>query len=99
MGTRSYAEKVAQLVDPTGKYFGDRVLSRDESGSTYLLVLYDLVPIFFFQDVPIAIVLVSGITQKTIYRLFPCDDSMVVVIDDRADIWDHSPNVVRVIPC
>ena len=38
-------------------------------------------------------------TQKNIRRLFPCDDSMVVVIDDRADVWTWSPNLIKVHPC
>lgn len=38
-------------------------------------------------------------TQKSIERLFPCDTSMVVVIDDRADVWQYSPNLVKVHPC
>lgn len=38
-------------------------------------------------------------TQKNIRRLFPCDNSMVVVIDDRADVWDWSPNLIKVHPC
>jgi RNA polymerase II subunit A C-terminal domain phosphatase len=33
MGTRSYANAVAKIVDPHKIYFGNRVLSRDESGS------------------------------------------------------------------
>ena len=33
MGTRQYAQQVANIVDPHRKYFGDRILSRDESGS------------------------------------------------------------------
>ena len=36
MGTRAYADAVAKIVDPHRKYFGDRVLSRDESGSMSL---------------------------------------------------------------
>lgn len=35
MGTRAYADAVAKIVDPHKKYFGDRVLSRDESGSNF----------------------------------------------------------------
>lgn len=31
--------------------------------------------------------------------MFPCDQSMVVIIDDRADVWEWSPNLVKVIPC
>lgn len=38
-------------------------------------------------------------TRKSLQRLFPCDTSMVVIIDDRADVWDGSPNLVKVIPC
>ncbi|CAG8760872.1 11110_t:CDS:2, partial [Cetraspora pellucida] len=39
-----------------------------------------------------------NINQKTIRRLFPCDDSMVVAIDDRADVWGWSPNLIKVHP-
>lgn len=35
MGTRHYAEAVAREIDPEDKLFRDRILSRDESGSTY----------------------------------------------------------------
>ncbi|KAF7338558.1 RNA polymerase II subunit A C-terminal domain phosphatase [Mycena venus] len=71
MGTRAYAEQVCALIDPTGKVFGGRLLSRDESGS---------------------------LTQKSLQRLFPCDTSMVVIIDDRADVWEWSPNLIKVVP-
>jgi RNA polymerase II subunit A-like phosphatase len=33
MGTRNYANAVANVIDPTKKYFQDRILSRDDSGS------------------------------------------------------------------
>ena len=33
MGTRSYADAICKAIDPEGKYFGTRILSRDESGS------------------------------------------------------------------
>jgi RNA polymerase II subunit A-like phosphatase len=36
---------------------------------------------------------------KSIQRLFPCDQSMVVVIDDRGDVWHWSPNLIRIQPC
>ncbi|KAJ1969073.1 CTD phosphatase Fcp1 [Dispira parvispora] len=71
MGTRPYAEKVAELIDPQKHYFKERILSRDESGS---------------------------ITHKNIQRLFPCDNSMVVAIDDRVDVWQNSPNLIKVKP-
>ncbi|OMJ23045.1 RNA polymerase II subunit A C-terminal domain phosphatase [Smittium culicis] len=69
MGTRNYADLVASLIDPSGEYFGDRILSRDESGS---------------------------LTHKEIRRLFPCDESMVVVVDDRADVWSWAPSLIKI---
>ena len=71
MATRQYAESIAKIIDPDGFYFGERILSRDESGS---------------------------LTQKTLKRLFPVDTSMVVVIDDRGDVWNWSPNLIKVVP-
>ena len=71
MGTRQYAEQIANIVDPKRKYFGDRILSRDESGS---------------------------MTNKNLGRLFPIDTKMVVIIDDRGDVWKWNANLVRVIP-
>ncbi len=32
-------------------------------------------------------------------RLFPTDQSMVVVIDDRYEVWNHAANLVKVVPC
>ncbi|KAG9004685.1 Carboxy-terminal domain (CTD) phosphatase [Tulasnella sp. JGI-2019a] len=40
----------------------------------------------------------GSMTSKSIERLFPYNSSMVVVIDDRADVWHNSPNLVKVIP-
>jgi RNA polymerase II subunit A-like phosphatase len=37
MGTRAYAEEVCAAIDPDGKIFGGRILSRDESGSEHSL--------------------------------------------------------------
>jgi RNA polymerase II subunit A C-terminal domain phosphatase len=71
MGTRQYAEQIANIVDPDRKYFGDRILSRDESGS---------------------------MTNKNLERLFPIDTKMVVIIDDRGDVWKWNANLIRVIP-
>ncbi|KAG6851395.1 hypothetical protein H0H93_005793 [Arthromyces matolae] len=53
MGTRAYAEEVCAAIDPDGKIFGGRILSRDESG---------------------------------------------IIIDDRADVWEWSPNLIKVFP-
>ena len=71
MGTRAYAKNIADIIDPQHKIFGDRVLSRDESGS---------------------------MTAKNLQRLFPVDTKMVVIIDDRGDVWKWSPNLIKVTP-
>ncbi|KAA8893966.1 hypothetical protein FN846DRAFT_787193 [Sphaerosporella brunnea] len=71
MGTRAYALSVKKIVDPDGSLFGERVLSRDESGS---------------------------MTQKSLHRLFPVDTKMVVIIDDRGDVWKWNDNLVKVRP-
>lgn len=36
MGTRDYANAVANEIDPKGSIFKERILSRDESGSKVL---------------------------------------------------------------
>ena len=69
MGTRAYAQHIAEIVDPDRKIFGDRILSRDESGS---------------------------LVAKNLQRLFPVDTNMVVVIDDRGDVWNWNPNLIKV---
>lgn len=71
MGTRAYAQNIAKIVDPERKIFGDRILSRDESGS---------------------------LLSKSLTRLFPFDTKMVVIIDDRADVWAWNPNLIKVSP-
>lgn len=71
MGTRAYASEIAKIIDPQGRYFSDRILSRDESGS---------------------------MTAKNLKRLFPVDTKMVVIIDDRGDVWHWSTNLVKVSP-
>lgn len=91
MGTRAYASEVCKIIDPDGGLFGGRILSRDESGSTHFPLSNlrsKLIPLGYL-----------GMTRKSLQRLFPCDTSMVVIIDDRQDVWDGSPNLVKVIPC
>jgi len=35
--------------------------------------------------------------RKNLRRIFPCDDSMVIIVDDREDVW-LDPNQGRVVP-
>lgn len=69
MATRAYAQAVAKIIDPERKYFGDRILSRDENYTDKL---------------------------KSLTRLFYQNTAMCVIIDDRADVWQYSPHLVRV---
>lgn len=92
MGTRAYAEEVCAAIDPDKKIFGRRILSRDESGSEFSFLISKQVYVLSYSPL-------RGLTQKSLQRLFPCDTSMVVIIDDRADVWEWSPNLVKVIPC
>lgn len=40
----------------------------------------------------------GNMTSKSLARLFPVDTKMVVIIDDRGDVWDWSNNLLRVKP-
>ncbi|KAI0155993.1 RNA polymerase II subunit A C-terminal domain phosphatase [Pestalotiopsis sp. NC0098] len=72
MGTRAYAKEIAKIIDPEQKYFGNRIISRDENGS---------------------------LAAKRLQRLFPVSTHMVVVIDDRADVWPmNRSNLIKVAP-
>ncbi|KAJ3278134.1 Carboxy-terminal domain (CTD) phosphatase [Borealophlyctis nickersoniae] len=35
---------------------------------------------------------------KSIKRIYPCDQSMVVVVDDRVEVWDDTANIIQVKP-
>ncbi|KAF2819684.1 hypothetical protein CC86DRAFT_449741 [Ophiobolus disseminans] len=69
MATRAYAQAIMKIIDPERRYFGDRILSRDENYTDKL---------------------------KNLTRLFYQNTEMVVIIDDRADVWQYSPHLVRV---
>ncbi|GAK62072.1 uncharacterized protein PAN0_001d0269 [Moesziomyces antarcticus] len=40
----------------------------------------------------------GSLIRKSLSRLFPVDHSMVVIIDDREDVWSNSPNLLPVLP-
>ncbi|KAF0701091.1 Aste57867_8388 [Aphanomyces stellatus] len=70
-GTRNYAEKIAEIIDPEQKIFGARIISR--------------------SDTP-------DIAHKALKFLFPsCDDSMIIVLDDRIDVWKENYENVFII--
>lgn len=79
MGSRPYADRIAQLIDPDKRLFRGRITSRED-----------------FDE--------GRSNQKNISRLFPCDDSMVLIIDDREDVWlsgssmAFMPNLIRAKP-
>lgn len=37
--------------------------------------------------------------RKNLKRIFPVDDSTVLIVDDRADVWDYCANLIPVPPC
>lgn len=86
MGSRSYADAVVRLIDPTGSLFHDRVLTRDENESMPL-------PAFLS---PLSWIVVEN--RKELKRIFPCNDRMVVIIDDRSDVWTGCLNLLPVRP-
>eukprot|EP00126_Sphaerothecum_destruens_P011182 Sdes_comp20872_c0_seq3m17817 len=73
MGTRAYAKTVAKFIDPSGEYFSERILSRDDC--------YD-----------------KNFKTNALAGLFPHGDHMVVIIDDREDVWKFCKNLVKVMP-
>ncbi|CAI5438452.1 unnamed protein product [Caenorhabditis angaria] len=72
-GQRQYAHRIAQILDPDARLFGQRILSRDE--------------LFSAQH-----------KTRNLKALFPCGDKLVVIIDDRADVWQYSEALIQVKP-
>lgn len=70
-GKREYAEKIVSLIDPEKKYFGDRVLTRDELRSQHN-------------------------KGANLSDLFPNGEEMVLMVDDRCDVWGFSNALVWV---
>lgn len=70
MGSREYADKICQGIDPTGKLFNGRIVSRDEN----------------FNEL-----------KKSISRI-SCIDDNVIILDDRADVWNYVTNLILVKP-
>ncbi|KDO32632.1 hypothetical protein SPRG_02333 [Saprolegnia parasitica CBS 223.65] len=70
-GTRKYAERIAEIIDPDNSLFHHRIVAR--------------------TDTP-------DVAHKSLKLLFPsCDDSMIVVLDDRVDVWKENAGNVFII--
>ena len=83
MGTWPYADAIAQCLDPEGRLFDvDRIMTRDRNFSSS----EDGTP----GSAPF--------TKKQLKSLFPCQDDMVLILDDRVDVWESSPNLIRIKP-
>ena len=129
MGSHDYAVAVARVIDPTGAFFGNRILSRDNSagpeskhpilgafrsGSTsphpphpgrptppHPTPPHPPPPPLHTPTHPTQTHLHPhpDLSLKHLKRLFPVDDSMVAVIDDRGSVWQWCENLVPVAPC
>ncbi len=36
---------------------------------------------------------------KNLQRIFPVDDTMVMIVDDRVDVWGACKNLIKIEPC
>jgi hypothetical protein len=96
-GTRSYAHTIAKHLDSEGRYFSDRILSRDEcfSQNSKTANLKELFPRGDHM--------VSGWWNDKVFELYNNGDSRkmslkVCIIDDREDVWNYAPNLIHVKP-
>lgn len=55
--------------------------------------------LIYILHMNINILILIDMTFKSLRRLFPFDDSMVVIMDDRADIWQWCPNLIKISAC
>jgi RNA polymerase II subunit A C-terminal domain phosphatase len=87
MGTWAYADAILKCIDPESRYFhDDRIMTRDR----YLQETHECMN--GSESV------LPNWTKKHLKRLFPCKDNMVLILDDRADVWENSPNLIRIKP-
>ena len=72
-GSRTYAKDIVSILDPNGRYFGSRILTKEDS--------------------------VDPDSKKAnLKSMFPGGDELVCMIDDCAEIWEYSRNLVPVKP-
>lgn len=70
MGIREYAKIICNKIDPDGKYFGDRIVSRSENFNEF---------------------------KKSIQRI-TCIPNNVIILDDRADVWNYDGHLIMIRP-
>lgn len=99
-GARNYAHMIAQLLDPEGKFFSHRILSRDEcfnaTSKTDNLKCVSIPESCL--DFHLLNVLNNNLKIVYYRALFPNGDSMVCIIDDREDVWNMASNLIQVKP-
>lgn len=91
-GLRTFLEKVAQMYELHIYTMGTR---------PYALAIAKIIDPEkkLFGDRIISRDENGSVTQKRLERLFPVDTKMVVIIDDRADVWPYNrPNLIKVHP-
>ena len=98
-GLRTFLEAMAPLFELHVYTMGSRSYARavvrlfDPEGALF----YDR--ILSRDDVVDFDSFTSGEQRKNLKRIFPADDSTVLIVDDRADVWDYCPNLIPVPPC
>ncbi len=89
MGTKQYATKIAELIDSDNVFFKEhRIISRDDC------VGKPISPSQISSSTPDV-----DFSYKNLKRLFPCDDTMVLIVDDREDVWSDARNLIKIEPC
>lgn len=89
-------ERWRQLVEPK---FRERLKRKTDVSGTYES-LYSFLRVSEGQFSSVGFFRHLDINFKTLQRVFPCDESMALMVDDRLDVWVKTPeNVVKVYPC
>ncbi len=61
---------------------------------------YSIISVIEFQiRVPTHTASVKATQVKHLEGLLSCNDDNLVIVDDRDDVWENSPNVLKLFPC
>ena len=91
MSMRKYAEEIVKWIERDPKY--KSLIQNLGKLLTCTPILHPCCDILFSivtrDDVPS--------NKKLLHRLFPCDERMVIIIDDRIDVWPNATqNVIQI---